>query len=110
MAKVQAMKKEAEMAGYQDFSVEALPGVQAAVSGALQQVYDSIKSDAAEVKRDIIITVSFTPQPDAIKVVPKVKVNLPKPDVITLPSSWGIKENGTIRIEVPKQPSMFDTE
>lgn len=89
------------------FDVNYIPGIRQAILGAVQSVAD----DMAENKnndqaRKITIEVVFKPTPEGTKIEGVVKTKLAQPGNIAGGTLWGVMENGTIRLEAPKQEAI----
>jgi len=92
-----------------DFDVNALPGAQEAIRNGVQRIAENIRADDSAAKRKLTLTVTI--DPDNMAITSKVTVGLPKTPAVTLPGVFGVRENGTIRLEVPEhQEKLFDAE
>jgi len=87
-----------------DFTLSAMPDLDEAVQEAIQKCAENIKDDSSVAHRKVTITLDI--DPINFKIKKKVAISLPKAEVWELPTSQGIRENGTIRLELPKQANL----
>jgi|WetSurMetagenome_2_1015567.scaffolds.fasta_scaffold892987_2 hypothetical protein len=97
-----------EMAGTCDIDLNLVPGLKQTYQAAIQDIADHINENGGTDKRSMSIIVDFKPDDTGVKTCIKVKISLPNPDVIELEDLWCVRENQTLRLELPKQTSILD--
>ena len=95
------------------FDLTTIEGLQAGVNWAVGRLYANISDDPTDDrKRSLQIVIDFTPtlEGKGIKVKSKVRVNFPSSETMDLRDAWAIRENGTLKIEKPKQATLFNND
>lgn len=88
--------------GTVDFNLYRIPGFSEAMSYGRAKIYEYL-SDSPSETPEINIKLKF---PEGV-CKPDIKVSLPNTIKISLQATTVIRENGTLRLELPEQPDMF---
>ena len=90
-----------------DFKLNEVPGLENVVAELVQDIHDDIQKVKGGAKRDLVITLSFKPDDMGILIKGKAKANLARPEAMEIPDTYGVRENGTIRLDLGQQESML---